>query len=97
MQWLELKPEDDPKTIARKKKLLKSYKSKIRFQVRERDVRMNRSDICCLPAKAVLARARMRFVGGGALSSELCRCSHGSCHCHELSFACYIASHMVLF
>lgn len=31
-QWLEIKPGDDEKTIARKKKLLKSYKSKKRFQ-----------------------------------------------------------------
>lgn len=31
-QWLEIKPEDDEKTVDRKKKLLKSYKSKIRFQ-----------------------------------------------------------------
>ncbi|KAI8462431.1 MAG: hypothetical protein J3K34DRAFT_527755 [Monoraphidium minutum] len=30
-KWLEIKPEDDEKTVARKKKLLKSYKSKIRF------------------------------------------------------------------
>jgi survival-of-motor-neuron-related-splicing factor 30 len=32
MQWLEIKPTDDEKTVARKKKLLKSYKSKKRFQ-----------------------------------------------------------------
>jgi survival-of-motor-neuron-related-splicing factor 30 len=32
MQWLEIKPEDDAKTIERKRKLTKSYKSKIRFQ-----------------------------------------------------------------
>jgi hypothetical protein len=32
LQWLEIKPGDDEKTIARKKKLLKSYKSKKRFQ-----------------------------------------------------------------
>jgi hypothetical protein len=31
-QWLEIKPGDDEKTVARKKKLLKSYKSKKRFQ-----------------------------------------------------------------
>lgn len=31
-KWLEIKPGDDEKTIARKKKLLKSYKSKKRFQ-----------------------------------------------------------------
>lgn len=31
-QWLEIKPTDDEKTVARKKKLLKSYKSKKRFQ-----------------------------------------------------------------
>lgn len=31
-QWLEIKAGDDEKTIARKKKLLKSYKSKKRFQ-----------------------------------------------------------------
>ena len=37
MQWLEVKPTDDEKTIARKKKLLKSYKSKKRFQ--EMDVK----------------------------------------------------------
>lgn len=30
-QWLEIKPEDDQKTLERKKKLLKSYKSKIRW------------------------------------------------------------------
>eukprot|EP00775_Hariotina_reticulata_P012496 gene12496-12630_t len=30
--WLEIKPTDDEKTVARKKKLLKSYKSKKRFQ-----------------------------------------------------------------
>lgn len=32
VQWLEIKPTDDEKTAARKKKLLKSYKSKKRFQ-----------------------------------------------------------------
>jgi survival of motor neuron-related-splicing factor 30 len=32
LQWLEIKEGDDPKTIERKKKLIKSYKSKIRFQ-----------------------------------------------------------------
>lgn len=32
LQWLEIKAGDDEKTIARKKKLLKSYKSKKRFQ-----------------------------------------------------------------
>lgn len=32
LQWLEIKPGDDEKTVARKKKLLKSYKSKKRFQ-----------------------------------------------------------------
>lgn len=31
-KWLEIKPEDDERIVARKKKLLKSYKSKIRFQ-----------------------------------------------------------------
>jgi len=31
-QWLEIKPEDDERTVLRKKKLIKSYKSKIRFQ-----------------------------------------------------------------
>ncbi len=31
-QWLEISEEDDEKTRERKKKLLKSYKSKIRFQ-----------------------------------------------------------------
>ena len=31
-KWLEIKPEDDEKTKARKKKLIKSYKSKMRFQ-----------------------------------------------------------------
>eukprot|EP00878_Enallax_costatus_P016841 GHUV01017677.1.p1 GENE.GHUV01017677.1~~GHUV01017677.1.p1 ORF type:complete len:274 (+),score=82.36 GHUV01017677.1:702-1523(+) len=36
-KWLEIKPTDDEKTIARKKKLLKSYKSKKRFQ--EMDVK----------------------------------------------------------
>lgn len=30
-QWLEVKDTDDEKTVARKRKLLKSYKSKIRF------------------------------------------------------------------
>jgi hypothetical protein len=33
LQWLEIRPEDDEKTKERKRKLLKSYKSKIRFQV----------------------------------------------------------------
>ena len=32
MQWLEVQPEDDEKTRAKKRKLAKSYKSKIRFQ-----------------------------------------------------------------
>jgi hypothetical protein len=32
LQWLEILPEDDEKTRAKKKKLAKSYKSKIRFQ-----------------------------------------------------------------
>jgi survival-of-motor-neuron-related-splicing factor 30 len=32
LQWLEIKPTDDEKTVARKKKLLKSFKSKRRFQ-----------------------------------------------------------------
>ena len=31
-KWLEIRPEDDEKTKARKKKLIKSYKSKMRFQ-----------------------------------------------------------------
>ncbi|WIA16543.1 hypothetical protein OEZ85_013217 [Tetradesmus obliquus] len=31
-KWLEIKPTDDEKTVARKKKLLKSFKSKRRFQ-----------------------------------------------------------------
>ncbi|KAF6257849.1 hypothetical protein COO60DRAFT_1701647 [Scenedesmus sp. NREL 46B-D3] len=31
-KWLEIKPADDEKTVARKKKLLKSFKSKRRFQ-----------------------------------------------------------------
>jgi Flp pilus assembly protein TadB len=31
-QWLTIKETDDDKTVARKKKLMKSYKSKIRFQ-----------------------------------------------------------------
>lgn len=31
-QWLTIKEGDDEKTVARKKKLLKSYKSKMRFQ-----------------------------------------------------------------
>jgi hypothetical protein len=31
-QWLEIKPTDDEKVVTRKKKLMKSYKSKIRFQ-----------------------------------------------------------------
>lgn len=31
-KWLEIKPGDDEKTKARKRKLLKSYKSKVRFQ-----------------------------------------------------------------
>lgn len=33
LQWLEIQPEDDEKTKAKKRKLLKSYKSKIRFAV----------------------------------------------------------------
>ncbi len=32
VQWLEIKPTDDEKTVQRKKKLIKSYKSKARFQ-----------------------------------------------------------------
>ena len=32
MQWLEVQPEDDEKTRAKKRKMAKSYKSKIRFQ-----------------------------------------------------------------
>ena len=32
MQWLVIQPEDDEKTKAKKKKLAKSYKSKMRFQ-----------------------------------------------------------------
>ena len=31
-QWLHIQPEDDEKTRIKKKKLVKSYKSKIRFQ-----------------------------------------------------------------
>ncbi len=31
-QWLEIQPEDDEKTRIKKRKLVKSYKSKIRFQ-----------------------------------------------------------------
>ena len=31
-QWLEIQPEDDEKTRLKKRKLVKSYKSKIRFQ-----------------------------------------------------------------
>lgn len=31
-QWLEIKPTDDEKTRNKKKKLQKSFKSKIRFQ-----------------------------------------------------------------
>lgn len=30
-QWLAIQPEDDEKTRAKKKKLMKSYKSKLRF------------------------------------------------------------------
>ncbi len=32
VQWLEVQPEDDEKTRAKKRKMAKSYKSKIRFQ-----------------------------------------------------------------
>jgi len=32
VQWLEVQPEDDEKTRTKKRKLAKSYKSKIRFQ-----------------------------------------------------------------
>ncbi len=32
LQWLEIRQEDDDKTKAKKKKLQKSYKSKLRFQ-----------------------------------------------------------------
>lgn len=32
-KWLAIKEEDDEKTKAKKRKLLKSYKSKLRFQV----------------------------------------------------------------
>lgn len=32
MQWLDIKPTDDDKTKAKKKKLQKSFKSKMRFQ-----------------------------------------------------------------
>jgi len=32
LQWLDIKPTDDDKTKAKKKKLQKSFKSKMRFQ-----------------------------------------------------------------
>lgn len=32
LQWLEIKPTDDDKTRNKKKKLQKSFKSKMRFQ-----------------------------------------------------------------
>lgn len=32
LQWLEIKPTDNDKTKAKKKKLQKSYKSKLRFR-----------------------------------------------------------------
>lgn len=32
LQWLEIKETDDEKTKVRKRKLIKSYKSKMRFQ-----------------------------------------------------------------
>ena len=35
LQWLQVLPEDDDKTRQKKKKLAKSYKSKMRFQKKD--------------------------------------------------------------
>ena len=39
MQWLQVKETDDDKTRARKKKLQKSHKSKLRFQQLDQEVK----------------------------------------------------------
>ena len=39
LQWLQLKETDDEKTKARKKKLQKSHKSKLRFQQLDQEVK----------------------------------------------------------
>lgn len=43
MQWLEVQPEDDAKTRVKKKKLAKSYKSKMRFQKMDTDTKNRQS------------------------------------------------------
>lgn len=42
-QWLEIQPEDDEKTRAKKKKLAKSYKSKMRFQKMDTETKSRQS------------------------------------------------------
>lgn len=41
MQWLAIQPEDDEKTKAKKKKLLKSYKSKMRFAKLDQETKVH--------------------------------------------------------
>ena len=42
-QWLEIQPEDDEKTRSKKKKLAKSYKSKMRFQKMDTETKSRQS------------------------------------------------------
>ena len=43
-QWLQLKDTDDEKTKARKRKLQKSHKSKLRFQQLDQEVKQRQDN-----------------------------------------------------
>ena len=43
LQWLEFQPDDDEKTRAKKKKLAKSYKSKLRFHKMDTETKVRQS------------------------------------------------------
>lgn len=43
MQWLEIQPEDDEKTVNKKKKLQKAHKSKMRFAKLDKETKERQS------------------------------------------------------
>jgi histidinol phosphatase-like enzyme len=45
VQWLTILPEDDEKTRTKKKKLIKSYKSKMRFAKLDQETKVGERDI----------------------------------------------------
>ena len=63
-QWCEMKDTDDDKTKSRKKKLLKSYKSKIRFQQMDLEQKKKQQDWHSF----VKGKGSKKKVGRGQLS-----------------------------